>query len=335
VPTATPSAPSAGPTTAVGPLVLPADAWRALEDAHAERADAFTAGWRRRKPLGEKHAIEDFLFTYYPTRPAQLRRWHPGVGVVLAPPRGASASDDEAPDPYATRTSWRWYRETRDGLTLDAAAFLADRGDAVRYLHGLLSATASRPGRFGCFGLHEWAMVYRDRAAGRDHRHPLPLRLGHEGTDRVVDAHPVQCSHFDAFRFFTPEAGPLNRLGPTRENQPAMEQPGCLHANMDLLKWSTKLGPAVPGDLVLDCFELARDVRVVDMQASPYDVSSYGLAAIAIETTEGKAEYVRHQRAFAARGAALRERLLAVCDGLLEDGSAPAALPGVSGRASR
>ena len=103
----------------------------------------------------------------------------------------------------------------------------------------------------------------------------------------------------------------------------------------DLLKWSTKLGPAVPGDLVLDCFELARDVRVVDMQASPYDVSSYGLAAIAIETTEGKAEYVRHQRAFAARGAALRERLLAVCDGLLEDGSAPAALPGVSGRASR
>ena len=350
MPTATPSAPSAGPTTAVGPLVLPADAWRALEDAHAERADAFTAGWRRRKPLGEKHAIEDFLFTYYPTRPAQLRRWHPGVGVVLAPPRGASASDDEAPDPYATRTSWRWYRETRDGLTLDAAAFLADRGDAVRYLHGLLSATASRPGRFGCFGLHEWAMVYRDRAAGRDHRHPLPLRLGHEGTDRVVDAHPVQCSHFDAFRFFTPEAGPLNRLGPTRENQPAMEQPGCLHANMDLdvestdttpltretqrlyeqpgclhanmdlLKWSMKLGPATPGELLLDCFELARDIRTVDMQASPYDVSSYGLAPVAIETPEGKAEYVRHQRGFAARAQDLRGRLLDLCSHLLESG---------------
>lgn len=315
-------APTTGPTHAVGPRVLRAAEWQVLEDTHATRADAFTAGWRRRKPLGAKHAIEDFLFTYYPTRPAQLRRWHPGPGVVLAPPpgTGAPAPDDDAPDPYVTRASWRWYRETDDGLTLDAAAFLADRGDTVRYLHGLLAATASRPGRFGCFGLHEWAMVYRDREAGRDHRHPLPLRLGHEGTDRVVEDHPVQCSHFDAFRFFTPEAEPLNRLRPTRETQPATEQPGCLHATMDLLKWAMKLGPAVPGDLLLDCFELAHDVRVVDMQASPYDVSSYGLEPVAIETPEGKAEYVRHQRAFAERGAVLRERLLAVCAALLAAG---------------
>lgn len=338
VPTTTP-APTAGPTSAVGPRIVRADEWRTLEDAHAARADAFTAGWRRRKPLGQKHAIEDFLFTYYPTRPAQLRRWHPGPGVVLAPPPGTPAGgpvpDGETPDPYATRASWRWYRETRDGLTLDTEAFLADRGDTVRYLHALLAATASRPGRFGCFGLHEWAMVYRDRETGRDHRHPLPLRLGHEGTDRVVDTHPVQCSHFDAFRFFTPEAGSLNRLRPTRENQPAMEQPGCLHANMDLLKWSTKLGPAVPGDLLLDCFELARDVRVVDMRASPYDVSSYGLDPVAIETSEGKAEYVRHQRAFAERGATLRERLLVVCARLLDEPAALAPVPPVSGTASR
>ncbi|MFF8347362.1 3-methyladenine DNA glycosylase [Cellulosimicrobium funkei] len=307
-------------TPVVGPVVLPAAEWAELDRAHAERADALTAGWRHRKPLGQKHAIEDFLFTYYPTRPAQLRRWHPGPGVVLAPPtaaRGAAPGTDAAPHPYADRAGWRWYRRTPDGLALDTDAFLADRGDTVRYLRALLDATASRPGRFGCFGLHEWAMVYRDKAAGRDHRHPLPLRLGHEGTDRVVEDHPVQCSHFDAFRFFTPEAGPLNRLRPTRETQPALEQPGCLHATMDLYKWALKLTPAVPGDVVLDAFELARDVRVVDMQASPYDVSSYGLEPVAIETPEGKAEYVRHQRAFAARGAALRERLVAACDALL------------------
>ena len=321
----------AGPV-ATRPVVLGADEWAERERAHAERADAFTAGWRARKPRREKHAIEDFLFTYYPTRPAQLRRWHPGPGVVLAPPAGRAdaGSPDDAPDPYATRAGWRWYRETREGVTLDADAFLADRGDTVRYLRALLAATASRPGRFGCFGLHEWAMVYRDKEAGRDHRHPLPLRLGHEGTDRVVESHPVQCSHFDAFRFFTPEAGPLNRLQPTRETQPALEQPGCLHATMDLYKWALKLTPAVPGDVVLDSFELARDVRVVDMQASPYDVSSYGLAPVAIETTEGKAQYVRHQRAFAERGAALRERLLAVCDALLASAD-----PGVSATASR
>ncbi|MBD5787777.1 3-methyladenine DNA glycosylase [Cellulosimicrobium terreum] len=296
---------------------MAAPTWRALSDAHTARADAATAGWTQRRQSGAKHAIEDFLFTYYPTRPAQLRRWHPGAGVVLAPPVARTGAPDGAvPDPYDERTSWRWYRETQDGVTLDVPAFLADRGDTVRYLHGLLSATASRAGRFGCFGLHEWAMVYRDRAAGRDHRHPLPLRLGHEGTDRVVEDHPVQCSHFDAFRFFTPEAVPLNRSVPTRETQAAMEQPGCLHATMDLYKWALKLGPAAPGDVLLDAFELARDVRVVDMQASPYDVSTYGLAPIAIETPEGKAEYVRHQRVFAERGAGLRARLLTVCETL-------------------
>ena len=94
----------------------------------------------------------------------------------------------------------------------------------------------------------------------------------------------------------------------------AMEQPGCLHAGMDVYKWATKLGPAVPGDLLLDCFELARDIRTLDMQASPYDVTTYGLDPVAIETPEGKAEYVARQRGFAERGNALRERLVDVCE---------------------
>jgi hypothetical protein len=72
----------------------------------------------------------------------------------------------------------------------------------------------------------------------------------------------------------------------------------------------------VPGDLALDCFELARDVRLLDMRASPYDLSAYGHAPVAIETPEGKAEYVQGQRGFAVRAADLRERLLAICDRL-------------------
>jgi hypothetical protein len=95
------------------------------------------------------------------------------------------------------------------------------------------------------------------------------------------------------------------------------KQPGCLHAAMDLYKWALKLGPAVPGDLLLDAFALAREIRVVDMQASPYDVTAYGLEPIAIETPEGKAEYVRRQRGFAAAAQELRGRLLAACDPLL------------------
>lgn len=286
--------------------------WPDRAAAHAARADRLTAVWREARERGAKHAVEDFLFTYYPTRPGQLRRWHAGAGAAIAVPR-----DDE-------RHGWRWYRSTtlpdgEAGVTLDDPAFLADRGDAVRYVRSLVAATAARPGSFGCFGLHEWAMVYRDAATGRDHRHPLPLRLGHDGTDAVVESHRVGCSHFDAYRFFTPEAREANELRPTRERQVAMEQPGCLHANMDLYKWAQKLGPAVPGDLLLDTFELARDIRYTDMAASPYDVSAYGVEAVAIETPDGKAEYVRRQRGFAGRANVLRHRLAEVCDRVLDD----------------
>ena len=294
---------------------MPGAAWREHARAHAARVDALTAVWREAHDAGRKHAIEDFLFTYYPTRVAQLRRWHPGPGVVLEVP-----ADDE-------RIGWRWYRAVElpnggVGVTLDVGTFLADRGEAVRYIRALVSATAARPGTFGCFGLHEWAMVYRDAHEGRDHRHPLPLRLGHEGTDAVVTGHRISCSHFDAFRFFTPEARGHNRIQPTRELQPALEQPGCLHANMDLYKWALKLGPAVPGDLLLDCFELARDIRYTDMAASPYDVSSYGIEPVAVETPDGKAEYVRRQRDYAVRSNALRLRFVELCDSLPESPSA-------------
>lgn len=289
--------------------VLDRAAWTGQAERHAARADDLTAGHRARRARGERHAIEDFLFEYYPAKPAQLRRWHPGAGVALA---------DAADAPHA---GWRWYRaDDRGTVALDDAAFLADRGDTVRYVRALLSATAARPAATGCFGLHEWAMVYRE-GDGR-HRHPLPLRLGGAGTDEVVERHRIRCTHIDAFRFFTPDAAPRNTVQPTRETQVAMEQPGCLHATMDLYKWALKLGPAVPGELLLDAFALARTVRTVDMQASPYDVSSYGLAPIAIETAAGKAEYVRRQRGFAAAAQGLRARLVAVCDRVLAGAAA-------------
>jgi hypothetical protein len=283
---------------------LPAAAWIPLARAHAARADALTAGHRARRATGAKHAIEDFLYDYYGTRPNVLRRWHPGFGAGLAPSL-------EGPAPQA---SWRWYR-TDSGrvVSLDAEAYRRERGDSVRYIRELLTATASRPVFAGCFGLHEWAMVYRQA----EHRHPLPLRLGQRGADRVVDDHPIRCTHFDAYRFFTPPAEALNRVRPTRATQIDLDQPGCLHAAMDVHKWSSKLGPAVPGALALDCFALAAEIRLLDMQASPYDLSSYGQPPVRIETPEGKAEYVSRQRDFAARAAALRSRLIQVCEQVL------------------
>jgi hypothetical protein len=123
----------------------------------------------------------------------------------------------------------------------------------------------------------------------------------------------VRCSHFDAYRFFTEPARPLNSLHPSRSSQVDLEQPGCLHATMDLYKWSYKLAPLVSSSLVAGCFELARDVRLLDMQASPYDLAALGVDPVRVETPAGRAEYAARQRSFAERAAPLRQELLDVC----------------------
>jgi hypothetical protein len=89
-----------------------------------------------------------------------------------------------------------------------------------------------------------------------------------------------------------------------------MEQPGCLHATMDLYKWAYKLLPATPSELLADCFALAADVRELDMRASPYDLSGWGYSPVPIETPAGRAEYAKAQAVFAERAAPLRTSLL-------------------------
>ncbi|MPZ84829.1 MAG: 3-methyladenine DNA glycosylase [Actinophytocola sp.] len=278
-------------------VLAPPD-WRGQREAHVSRVRAWTDPLRERRSTGTRLPVLDFLFTYYSHRPARLLRWHPGPGVVLADA-----------DSFLR---WQAYRSVPGGMTLGPLP--ASRLPTVRFVRSLLAATAARAPRFGCFGLHEWAMVYR----AEDVRHQgWPLRLGSAGTDRVVESTAIRCTHFDAFRFFTPPARPLNTLRPTRSDQVALEQPGCLHAGMDLYKWAYKLDPYAPSELVADCFALAHDIRVLDMCASPYDLSALGCPPIEIETAAGRAEYARRQAGFAERAAPLRARLISLCDELL------------------
>lgn len=269
--------------------------WRDRQAAHRERVQRLTEGHRQRRAEGERHPVWDFMFTYYPTTPGKLSHWHPGVnkGVVWD-------GNDDLPhykDHYVRRGNvW----------TLDVERHLAARGKTVRYIVRLLEATYRHPPVLGCFGLHEWAMVYKDTP-----RHPEPLRLGAAGTDEVVEASQLKCTHFDAYRFFTDAAAPRNAHTPTRDAQPQLEQPGCLHATMDLYKWATKLGPLVPGEVWLDSFELACDVRRLDMEASPYDLREWGFEPVRIETAAGRAEYVQRQKGLMDRGQRLRKQLLA------------------------
>ena len=283
--------------------------WRARPAAHESRVRAWTDPHQARAARGERHPVHDFLFTYYAHRPAWLRRWHPGPDLALL---GPSARE------FLRQPGYRELAgpEGAPAVAVDPATLSPSRREFVAWLENLLRGMQTRPAFFGCHGLHEWAMVYRQEAAAVRHQ-AWPLRLPAEEIARVVEAGGVTCSHFDAFRFFTPPARPLNRLQPTRAGALQIEQRGCLHANMDLYKWAFKLAPFTAGEVVADAFSLACEIREIDMRASPYDLRALGFEPIPIETATGRAEYEAHQRAFAARGEPLRARLIALCDWLL------------------
>ena len=285
------------------PTYLDEPEWRSRTAVHAARVDEFVQPHLDRREDRTKHPVHDFLFTYYSQRPAQLRRWHPGFRVVL---RGDVTSYD----------GLKGYAVSSEQATV-TEEYVASQQVLLTTLHRLLRATASRPAQVGCFGLHEWAMVYRldeDQTRHAD----WPLRLGATGTDEVVESHKIACSHFDAFRFFTEPARSLNTLSPGREDRPEFEQPGCLHAGMDLYKHAFRLTPMINSDLVADCFDLAREIRVLDMRAAPYDLADLGYEPVRIETPDGKREYVAAQADFAERGVPLRGRLIEECERLLE-----------------
>ncbi len=153
---------------------LPASSWMESAAKHADGVDQRVAGHLARSSTRTKDPVEDFMFTYYRLRPAALRRWHPGVGLTLSTDGAPPATVDE-------RAGWRWYRRlpgpTQGVLAFDAEAFVADRRGAVRFIHDLLRATGTRPAQLGCFGLHEWAMVYAV-PEGRQRHQTWPLRLG-------------------------------------------------------------------------------------------------------------------------------------------------------------
>lgn len=281
-------------------IILSDTDWHVRRAAHEDRVRPWIEPRLRRMSVGERHPIDDFLFEYYPYRPGQLLRWHPGLGFTL-----------ENGEEYDTH---KGYIRTQAGVTADPRTLTTNRVESLRWLRAMLGRTEARTAALGCFGLHEWAMVYRAESVRHE---KWPLRLSPGEIAQVVEENGPRCTHYDAFRFFTPAARPLNKYHPDRETTADFEQPGCLHANMDLYKWAFKLSPFSSSELVADCFALAREIRLLDMQASPYDFSALGLEPIRIETPEGRAEYEAQQRTFARRSAPLRRKLMDLCDAVI------------------
>ena len=292
--------------------------WLAARAAHRARVQPRVDDRLRRASRREKHPVHDFLFEYYSFRPSHLMRWSPGFGVLL---EAATREEIEWPEFEARNPVSLWKPgfsgarqkpgfQSETGFQdwiLPPASFPQQRVSYLEWAIRHLEATVSREPAFSCFGLHEWAMFYRDPNVRHTY---VPLRMSRADIDSFVESQSLRCTHYDAFRFFTQEATPRNRIALTRVTSTDHEQPGCIHANMDLYRFAYKIAPFGMSELLADAFELAEAARAVDMRASPYDLSGYGYAAIPIETREGREEYVEEQRRLAERAVPLRERML-------------------------
>ena len=282
--------------------VLSRHEWLEHSDTHRQIVEPWVAPRLARRSLGQAHPVDDFLFEYYPVSANKLMTWHPGFGVSLE-----ANEDDVELFPQSIY-------ELVDGCISIRESWIAQRKERATQTHAFLKITGQRPARTGCFGLHEWAMVL-----GPDEvRHSSwKLRLTQEEIRATIDDVGLKCTHFDAFRFFTPVARPLNPIQLTRTDQIEYDQPGCLHANMDLYKYAQKFAPIVGSTLVRETFALAREIRTVDMQVAPYDLADLGVEPIRVETPEGRTEFARQQLDFSQRAVALRQQLVDALEPLL------------------
>ncbi len=295
-------------------IVFPRQQWQELQRAHAVRVSALAAAFVDRRSRGTTHPVHDFLFTYYSFSPAKLIRWLPALGQGIE-----VTEDDLHHQPWLALEPMRHAAGMSD---LDPQLLPAKVRDLAAWVHSLCEAVLQRPPRLRCFGLHEWAMVYRQpREQVRHQGHEL--RLSPESLASFVESQTVCCSHYDAFRFFTAAARPLNVFQPVLETRLDMEQGGCLHTNMDLYKWSAKLWPWIGSDLVGQCFELACQGRDLDMRASPYDLRHLGYEPLLIETPEGRAQYELEQRQLAEKAVPLRQRLASAAASLMKGNAIP------------
>lgn len=281
--------------------------WCQRSRLHTARVAAVTDPWLEKRSRQQKDPVLDFLFEYYPFRVSRIKRWSPGIGVRLIYSGSSPLPSDEF--------------TVEKGLAyLDPAKLSPKRRASVRWILELLERSAERKPHFGCFGMHEWAMVYK---AGKIRHQQIPLRLSSEEIDRFVESRPLLCTHYDAFRFFTDPAQPMNRHLLSRSRFTEMEQSGCIHTNMDLYKWAFKLSPWIEGELIADTFLNAVAARKIDMQASPYDARAFGLEPIRIETEEGRKEYLKRQMEIHDRSTPLRQRLIESCHAILRFTSSP------------
>lgn len=282
---------------------IPESHWKSEKVIHEQRVDELLNDYLEARSRQEKNPVMDFLFEYYAFRPSNFRKWSPGIGVNL------SFSDfDKLPEVSELTVDG-------DVAFVDPKLFPDKRISSLKWMLNMLENTQQSKPSFGCFGMHEWAMVYK---SDNPRHNQLPMRMDPNELAEFVESRPLLCTHFDAFRFFTKPAKPMNRFELSRETFHKTEQPGCIHSNMDLYKWAFKMYPWIPSSLILEAFELAVEARYIDMQASPYDLREQGMEPIKIETDSGRKEYKQKQEMIFEKGLPVREKIIEQMQGLLD-----------------
>ena len=252
------------------------------------------------------HPVYNFLHSYYRYSAEELKLFSPGI--LSSAPLEISSSEDLSmlhQKFLSSSTSLAQYQVPRQPLEPSG------RYGWVRLSKSrdILQATSNRQPFLACFGLHEWAMLFKSN----EKKQPsLSLRVPQSKIDEVV-AQGTYCTHFDAFRHFSQTAMPLNsNPSLTRDTQVETEQPGCIHATMDLFAFAHKIYPLSSSSLLRRSLQLALKARKIDMRASPYDVSKFDGCEIpiCIETADGRKQYADEQLALAQEAAPLREEIL-------------------------
>ena len=312
--------------------------WKALLSRQRQRVDKLLPTLVTED---ENHPIYNFFLTYYRYVPSALRSYSPGIGVMIST---ESADDYKSDLPKKGRVV---YNDSCVIFDPRSANFNEKQVNNFRKTLRILEATKIRPPNFHCYGLHEWAMLYSKSTPFVTQSLPLRKSLSNEVIQEVVKTQGPKCTHYDAFRFFSEDAKPLNSTVPrsassaklasemplTRENEEHFEQPGCLHSIMDIYRWSLKIFPFISSNLLVDSLELAIKAREVDMRASPYDLKAYEFRSservsiepnhheksfendfdrspILIETIEGRREYAKLQKELYEQSKPVREQVI-------------------------
>lgn len=148
--------------------VVKREIWLEARARHQELLHPWCIARQKRASLGIPHPVYDFLFDYYSYRPAHLLRWSPGADIAIDI-TGGDGADLDWKDELSPIVG-----EESESVAINSEGFPAHRRTYLEWAIKYLIATKNRPSVFSCFGLHEWAMLFKSKQT----RHTnLPLRL--------------------------------------------------------------------------------------------------------------------------------------------------------------